>query len=289
LTAEARCVTVERLGKGGHHARGALFLRSRYVHAVVRPLAVRTALSTETGVVRRRRSASALAPAPARLQLLSCFELAFGDEVVILPPTVQRLVVFLTLRDRPLLRQYVAGTLWPETSEQRAGANLRSALWRLNQLEVRVVEAGGMSLQLASRVRVDLRDRTAQALLLLDADEPDVDGLDETVFAEDLLTDWYDDWLVIERERFHQLRLRALEFVCERLAACGKFARALDAGLAAVAGEPLRESAHRAVVRVHLAEGNRAEAVRQFQLYRELLHDQLGLEPSMHIIELLHA
>jgi DNA-binding SARP family transcriptional activator len=223
------------------------------------------------------------------LQLLSSFQLAFGDEIVELPPSVQRLVAFLTVCDRPLLRQSVAGTLWPETSESRAAANLRSALWRLNQLELSVVQASGMSLQLSARVRVDLRDRTEQAQSLLATTEPDFDGLDEADFGYDLLPDWYDDWLVIARERFHQLRLRALEFVCEGLAARGEFGRALDAGLAALAGEPLRESAHRALVRAHLAEGNPAEAVRQFELYRQLLRDQLGLTPSLRIIELLHG
>jgi DNA-binding SARP family transcriptional activator len=223
------------------------------------------------------------------LQLLSSFQLAFGDQIVELPPSVQRLVAFLTVCDRPLLRQSVAGTLWPETSESRAAANLRSALWRLNQLELIVVQASGMSLQLSAGVRVDLRDRTEQAQSLLATTEPDFDDLDEADLGHDLLPDWYDDWLVIPRERFHQLRLRALEFVCEGLAARGEFARALDAGLAALAGEPLRESAHRALVRAHLAEGNPAEAVRQFELYRQLLRDQLGLTPSLRIIELLHG
>lgn len=237
----------------------------------------------------RRRAPSSVELAPMRLQLLGSFELALGDEPVPLSPSVQRLIVFLTHHDRPLLRQYVAGTLWPEMSEQRASANLRSALWRLNQLEHRAVETVGVTLRLAPEVGVDLRDRAAQAHRLFESDEDRVEDLDETAFRVDLLPDWYDDWLVIERERFHQLRLRALECICERLTARGKFARALEAGLEAVAGEPLRESAHRALVKVHLAEGNQAEAVRQFQLYRQLLHDQLGLIPSMQIIELLHA
>jgi DNA-binding SARP family transcriptional activator len=93
--------------------------------------------------------------------------------------------------------------------------------------------------------------------------------------------------LIIEQERFHQLRLRALECVCERLTACGEYARALEAGLAAVAAEPLRESAHRALIKVHLAEGNRAEGVRQFHFYEKLLHDEIGLAPSPLILELL--
>jgi len=237
----------------------------------------------------RRRPAVGKPPTLPTLRLLSSFELAFGDEIIVLPPSVQRLVAFLTISDRRMQRPYIAGTLWPEASEHRAAANLRSALWRLNQLDVDVVDTSDMRLQLASGVRVDLRDRTEQAHVLLASTEPDFDRVDQTAFGQDLLPDWYDDWLVIARERFHQLRLRVLEFVCEGLAARGQFARALDAGLAALAGEPLRESAHRALVRVHLAEGNQAEAVRQFELYRQLLRDQLGLTPSMRIIELLHV
>ena len=266
----------------------ALSLRPRYASGGG-SLAVRATLAVETESRRGRRPSAGASPVRPTLQLLSCFELAFDDEIVVLPPSVQRLVAFLTIRDRPMQRAYVAGTLWPETSEQRAAANLRSALWRLNQLSIRVVESTGANIRLAPAVRVDVRERTEEAQRLLASVEPDFDNLGEVGFHDDLLPDWYDDWLVIARERFHQLRLRTLEFVCERLAARGEFARALDAGLTAVAGEPLRESAHRALVKVHLAEGNPAEAVRQFELYRQLLRDQLGLTPSMRIVELLHA
>jgi DNA-binding SARP family transcriptional activator len=54
----------------------------------------------------------------------------------------------------------------------------------------------------------------------------------------------------------------------------------VQAGLAAVSGEPLRESAHRTLIHAHLAEGNPGEAVRQYHLYRRLLADELAIEPS---------
>jgi DNA-binding SARP family transcriptional activator len=44
--------------------------------------------------------------------------------------------------------------------------------------------------------------------------------------------------------------------------------------------EPLRESAHRAVVSVHLAEHNVVEAVRHYRAFRKLLGEELGMEPS---------
>ena len=43
------------------------------------------------------------------------------------------------------------------------------------------------------------------------------------------------------------------------------------------------------MISVHLAEGNRSEALRQFRIYRELLRSQLGLEPSALMTGLINA
>jgi DNA-binding SARP family transcriptional activator len=50
--------------------------------------------------------------------------------------------------------------------------------------------------------------------------------------------------------------------------------------MAAVAGEPLRESARSALIEAHLAERNVGAALREYEAFRQLLHDELGLEPS---------
>jgi len=246
-------------------------------------------VATATRTTRHARAANPDVAPALKLRLLSGFTLLRGVEVVELPLSVQRVVTFLSLQVHPLHRPHVAGTLWPDTTDQRASANLRSALWRLNQLGCPLIKATGTSLQLAPEVEVDLRESSARAHQLLRMEGNQLGRQDEAQFCFDLLPDWYEDWLVIERERFHQLRLRVLEFICERLTAAGEFARALEAVLAAVAAEPLRESAHRALIRVHLAEGNRAEAFRQFQFYRQILQDELGLTPSTQIVELLRS
>ena len=95
-----------------------------------------------------------------------------------------------------------------------------------------------------------------------------------------MLPDWYDDWVLLERERFRQVRLHALEVLSRRLADQGRIGEAIDAAILAVTIEPLRESAHRAVIVLHLEEGNVGEAMRQFETYRTLLARDLGLEPS---------
>ena len=221
-----------------------------------------------------------------RLTLLGSFALECTGVHVRLPMSAQRLVAFVALQEYPVLRGFAAGSLWPDTSEERAHANLRSALWRLHRCGHRVIDASGDQLRLGTDVRVDFRETEALArrALLGDAVE-----LEPAALAGDLLPDWYEEWVLLERERFRALRLRALDALCERLIVAGRLDDALDAGHAAVAGEPLRESAHRALVRVHLAEGNTGEAIRQYRLFRRLLLEHLGLEPSGRMEELMRG
>jgi DNA-binding SARP family transcriptional activator len=195
-----------------------------------------------------------------QLSLLGGFELRCTGREVAVSRSGQRLLALLALQARPLQRLWVAGTLWIDATEERAGASLRSALWRLPQPGgAAVVEASASHLRLAGDLDVDL---------------------DPSTLGRDLLPDWYEDWVVMERERFRQLRLHALEALCRRLTESGRFGAAVQAGLAAVAGEPLRESAHRTLIRAHLAEGNPGEAVRQYHTYRRLLAGELAIEPS---------
>ena len=96
----------------------------------------------------------------------------------------------------------------------------------------------------------------------------------------ELLPGWYDEWVLLERERHRQIRLHALEQLCERLTAEGRYGAAVLAGLAAVAIEPLRESAERTLMRTYLAEGNPGEAIRRHERYRRLVSRELGVGPS---------
>ena len=212
---------------------------------------------------------------------------------MLLPVPAQRLLAFVALRERPVLRAYAAETLWLESTGDRACGSLRSALWRLRRPGYELIHVSAGRLQLEPWVVVDVRELVGWARTVLDAP----DAVDELPMANelgdaalgDLLPDWYDDWLVLERERLRELRVRALERVCERLTVIGSFGQAIEAGLAAVHAEPLRESAHRCLIGVYLAEGNQAEALRAYRVYRDLLRAQLALNPSARMEDLVHA
>jgi DNA-binding SARP family transcriptional activator len=144
-----------------------------------------------------------------------------------------------------------------------------------------LVEVSGGALGLADGVRVDVREFTGWARRVLDPHAV-ADGMvvQEVALPGELLPGWYDDWVLIARERLRQLKMHALEALADKLADAGRYGEAVQAAYAAVEIEPLRESAHRAVLRVHFAEGNTAEAVRAYKRFRDLLADELGVAPS---------
>jgi DNA-binding SARP family transcriptional activator len=219
------------------------------------------------------------------INLLRAFVVSVGGVRVHLAAGSQRVVAFLALRCQPLPRAYLSGALWPETTTQRANGSLRSAIWRIQQMSHGLLQVASGELALAPDCVIDILSVRTNAHRLLDQSRPCDDILTPQVRANlsaDLLPGWYDDdWVIVEREQFHQLRLHALEAMCSRLISVGRYGDAVEAGLAAVRAEPLRESAHDALIRAHLAAGNRAEAARQYERCREILLDELGLEPEI--------
>jgi DNA-binding SARP family transcriptional activator len=236
------------------------------------PSAKVTAVSTNLGSI--------------RIALLRGFQVVHDGQPVALPLGTQRLVAFLALQDRPVLRVFVAGSLWLDKTERLACASLRSALWQLRRNRLDVVTVSRNHLQLSTCLDVDVWNAVAEAQQVIEGrDGHDVQP--DWLLAGDLLPDWYEDWIIIERERIRQLRLHALETLGQRLIDQGRPAQAIEVGLAAVAADPLRESAHRVVVSAHLAEGNHSEALRQYETYTRLLEDNLGLSPSNQIRQLI--
>ncbi|HEY1345676.1 MAG TPA: BTAD domain-containing putative transcriptional regulator [Streptosporangiaceae bacterium] len=222
------------------------------------------------------------------LCLLDGFQLRVDDLIVALPIPIQRLLAYLAVQQRPVSRSATAGMLWLDVPERRASGSLRSALWRLGKEGIHPVVTSPTHLGLCPAVAVDLYEALATARSLTDQRGAlRFDAQAMRLLSKDLLPDWYDEWLFVERERFRQIRLHALEALCEQLTSAGCYALAIESGLAAVAAEPLRESAHRALIKAHLAEGNRSEAMRQYKRLCELLRTDLTADPSEDVTSLV--
>jgi DNA-binding SARP family transcriptional activator len=220
-------------------------------------------------------------PVLLRLNLLDRLELLANGNAMPMPDASQRLLAFLALRRRPQHRTTAAGTLWTENTDERAAANLRTALWRLRKVCAPLIVSDGPYLHLSPGVSVDLSEVVdATHRLVADPQAAEEPGTTVHLLDRELLPNWYEDWVLLERERLRQVRLHGLEALCIRLVTLGRHAQAIEAGLAAVAAEPLRESSQRALIAAHLAEGNVCEAIRQYDTYREMLWDQLRIDPG---------
>lgn len=237
-----------------------------------------------SSVVPRRQ----LRSGPFALRLLEEFQLVRRDGAAIpLPATGERVLAFLALHEHPVRRCVVAGSLWPESSEARSSGSLRSALWRISGVARGVVDTRGSLLSLASSVVVDVRELVTTARRLRDGQLPIESAAVIPRLDEELLPDWHDDWIVVSREHWRQVRLHALETLAAMLRRAGDCSTAAEAGLAAVHADPLRETAHRALIETYLAEGNRPEAIRQYHTYQAIMHDELGLQPSSSLAALV--
>lgn len=203
------------------------------------------------------------------VRLIGGFSLVTGAGPATVPGSLQRLIAFLTLRG-PTPRAAVAGTLWPGTSDDHAMASLRTALWRLRRDVPGLLAAGPGAPALAPGTWADV-SRLA-------------DGGEVGVFTglgrPDLLPGWYDDWVIMERERLRHRYLQLLEAEAATAIDTGRPAAALDRALAAAAADPFRESAHRLVIRALLADGNLESAQRHLALVRALFREHLGVAPT---------
>lgn len=193
-------------------------------------------------------------------------------------------------------RDRLAGLLWPE-SDQRAGrANLRMTLLGLR----RTLEPLGSGLLTVTNEAVTLnlgRDAVDVSLFEMLSARPDVESRVEalTLYRGDLvaglapLSEAFDDLLRIERERLRASAIStglALIAVLEREEAADRLSSVVSRLLAI---DPANEPAHREMMRAHMAAGDRAAALRQFNQCRAALWDHYDLEPSPETVALRDA
>jgi DNA-binding SARP family transcriptional activator len=254
-----------------------------------------TAVASRGGEARSVRTPSRC---HAQLRILGDWNLVvgWGDSTdsdplpIALAPDPQHLIAFLALHGR-CARAQVAGTLWPQHTDQVATSRLRALLWRLRHRYPDLpplLEISDLSLALTRNVLVDVDGFAAAAQSLIRC-TGDLDEEAATIVLDsaELLPGWYDDWVLAARERLWHLRLGALDALATKLHAQQRHHEALLAALAASRIEPLRESSHRTIARIHLDNGNIFEAVRHYERFQLLLDRELGLRPSERFTDLM--
>jgi DNA-binding SARP family transcriptional activator len=222
------------------------------------------------------------------LNLLGFWQLRLNGQPIDVSPRQQRVIAVLALLGSRS-RHSVASLLWPDNSEAQASGSLRAGVFRISHQMPSLLRDSVDPLALDLGVSVDIQQ------LRHVMEELDIDGnLDvptssaELLRTADLLPGWYEDWVIFEQERFKQQRLGALETLTRNYLTLGQLSHAIDAASAAVAIEPLRETAQLLLVRSYLAANDRASATRVARAFHIQLERELGIAPSPSFAALLN-
>lgn len=221
------------------------------------------------------------------LTLLPELGVVLGDEQPPVAPRSARLLAHLAVERGRHARGAVATALWPAAHPDRAYANLRAAVFALPTSLRGLVVLSGADIELAGHVDVDLHSATRAARELLGDDDAIPDEDLRVRLTRDVLPGWSEEWLTGHQVRWAQLRAQALEVSVERFSRRGCHGLAVDVALAARESDPLRESAHLALVRAHVAQGNRYQAIEAYRCYARMLDVELGIGPQVPLAALL--
>jgi len=212
-----------------------------------------------------------------------------GEEIRELPAQPVRCALFLYLAvERGATRDELAALLWPERTTERARHSLSQTLYELRrQLGEEWIDANGERVEATPALTADVLEFLAAA----DAgrDEHAL-SLSATGFLEGVhlsATPGFEQW--VDRRRSQLARLR--REVCRRLTAAriaeGDSEAALTVARRWAEIDPLEDEAHHHLIQLLAAIGRRAEALREYEEYRERIAQELEVEPLEQTCELV--
>ena len=224
------------------------------------------------------------------LTVLGGFQARLDREPALALPTrkTRALLAYLALPPgRSHSRDKLAGLLWGDVPEPRARGGLRQALSRLRK--VVAIEPPALILDGDTvSLNPDVLDVDAVEFEhLASRDTPEALEQASALYRGDLLEGLalreaaFEEWLLGERDRLRERALDVLDRLLRHHGAGGRPEAALQAALRLAALDPLRESVHRALMRLYAQLGRRSAALRQYQICVSTLQRELSVEPEV--------
>jgi DNA-binding SARP family transcriptional activator len=201
---------------------------------------------------------------------------------------------------RVATRAFLLDTLWPDTDPGVSGPLLRGLLCKLRQAFNGVLggqplvmrEDDRFRLNLSAGVGIDVTEFETAVLRGDQAQRTRDDVKTERHYAHalelyrgDLLAHSFME-AEIERERLRGLYLRALSYLTQDRFRKGDYVTCLNYAYQMLISNPLHEEAHRTAMRCYVRRNERGEALRQFQLCRNMLRTELNIMPERETLTL---
>jgi SARP family transcriptional regulator, regulator of embCAB operon len=228
-----------------------------------------------------------------RLQLFGAWRLLRGPMPIRTGRRQQRLIAALAILGA-CNRSYLAGLLWPTSTEGQAQASLRVGIHLASTQVPDLLVCEGATLYLSAEVDVDLH-RIRR--IVTAADRGELDGLAATYLADlqagELLPGWYEDFVVEEQDRLQAARLRCYRSIASESLVHGLIPVAIQAARAALAIDPCDDFSAAQLIRAELLQGNQAGALRIYHDHAAILRRDLDIGPPLElaalVADLLHG
>ncbi|MEM1278439.1 MAG: BTAD domain-containing putative transcriptional regulator [Cyanobacteria bacterium P01_H01_bin.152] len=226
------------------------------------------------------------------ISLLGGFSLIYDGHSIrdIAAGRSQQLLAYLLLhRSTAQPRERIAFLMWPQATETQARANLRKLLSGLRRLlpnadaflwsdtkSLQWIPGADFSLdvaefQAAIKEGEQVFDRTSRQAALERAIH---------CYQGDLLPNYEDEWIVLEREQLQQMQSRALEQLIGMLEERHNYSMALSYAQKLLQMNDLNEAAYYTLMRLYGLSGDRANALQSYHQCMTILREELGIVPS---------
>jgi DNA-binding SARP family transcriptional activator len=219
-----------------------------------------------------------------RLYLFGRFRLEDAQRPIPLPTRkVEALLAYLALHPEVHAREKLAALLWGDYPDAQARASLRNALAILRKLigdELLLADRETTQLNPSYPLWIDALEFHRQATPFLAGSLPDPADIKIELYQGDLLTDFYDDWILAEREVYQRLYLETLLRLTQTMRSQGEYHRAIELAERLLVRDPAHEPAHQTLMFCYLALGDRHAALKQYEACRRALYDELAVEPQ---------
>ncbi|HEX5836593.1 MAG TPA: BTAD domain-containing putative transcriptional regulator, partial [Anaerolineales bacterium] len=220
-----------------------------------------------------------------QIRLLGQFDLRLDKKRVTIPSRVgQSLFAYLALTaGTSHRREKLAGIFWPDTQEETARKHLRQELWRVRKtLSAQHNGAGDYLLADEFTIAFNRSSDYWLDVAHLERQNADLDSLAASlsVYQGELLPGFYEDWILLERERIQSIFNAKMGQLLDRLVASERWAAVQEQGERWLALGNTPEAAFRALMLAHGALGDMVQVSTIYQRCISELNEKFGIEPS---------
>jgi predicted ATPase/DNA-binding SARP family transcriptional activator len=210
----------------------------------------------------------------------------------------QALLYYLAVTGRPHTRPTLTGLLWGDQPETAARVSLSKCLSNLHELlgDALLIDRQTVSFNRSIPYQLDIEAFAEGVSAPVTDASAHTLQVALTLYRGDFLEGFYvrgapdfEQWLLGQRAQYRENVLQGLHALAAYAEQEDHLPQAISHTRRLLTLEPWREEAHRQLMRLLAASGQRAAALAQYETCRRILDEELAVEPDVETVALVEA